>query len=72
MKNYAYHFTKQGTYDPVTGQLKAPNSDITCTDARRYCSTAFWTNTTWHGGNVPNLNPDPPLKDTVVVPTGKV
>ena len=61
---------KKGTYDPVTGQLLNNTDDIRCTDNRNYCSTATWANRNWLLGNIPDLNPDPPAKDTIVVPTG--
>ncbi|XP_053377578.1 uncharacterized protein LOC128547895 [Mercenaria mercenaria] len=59
-----------GTYDATNGQLVNETSDIRCTGSYGFCSQAVWRNNTWRGGNIPEQNPEPPIKDTVVVPTG--
>ena len=65
-------FVTKGTYNAVTGQLTDETQDINCTDKYNFCSQAEWTNETWNGGNIPGQNPEPPIKDTIVVPTGNV
>ena len=61
-----------GTYDERTGRLMSPTKDIRCTDANDYCLSMQWTDSSWINGNVPGMNTDPPLKDTILIPTGTV
>ncbi|XP_052779713.1 uncharacterized protein LOC128216983 [Mya arenaria] len=59
-----------GAYDETNGRLINDTADIMCTDLNNFCTDMRWTNSTWTGGNIPDLNNDPPQKDTIVVPTG--
>lgn len=69
---YSFYVMKMGfgTYDNKTGILLNNSQDITCTDRQGYCSRENWTDRSWSNGNIPNPNPKPPLKDTIVVPNG--
>ncbi|XP_060574084.1 uncharacterized protein LOC132731827 [Ruditapes philippinarum] len=62
--------TGYGTYNLTTGKLVQNSNAINCTDKFNYCSTAAWANSSWSGGNVPGMNPKPPQKDTIILPTG--
>ncbi|XP_053376805.1 uncharacterized protein LOC123529415 [Mercenaria mercenaria] len=59
-----------GTYNQVNGRLIDETNDIRCEDRYGFCTEVEWQNRTWIGGNIPGQNVYPPLKDTIVVPTG--
>ncbi|KAL4226688.1 hypothetical protein ACF0H5_014668 [Mactra antiquata] len=59
-----------GTYNQTTGRLINETTDIYCTDDNNFCTEIGWRNMSWSGGNVPGLHSRPPIKDTIVVPTG--
>ncbi|WAR25857.1 LAC25-like protein, partial [Mya arenaria] len=58
-----------GTYDETNGRLINDTTDIMCTDLNNFCTDLRWTDSSWTGGNIPDLNNDPSQKNTIVVPT---
>ena len=69
---YLYFEHNIGEYDETTGKLLNNTQDLRCTDSSNFCTNVAWTNLSWANGNIPYLNMNPPMKDTIVVPTGKV
>lgn len=69
-RTYTFVYIPIGTYDPDNGKLLNETSDIRCTDKYNFCSEIEWSNSSWNLGHIPLQNVDPPLKDTIVVPTG--
>lgn len=72
LHGHSFHVMKMGfpEYNPSTGKIQMPTSELQCTDERNYCTSLGWVDATWAGGNVPDLNHAPPLKDTIIVPSG--
>ncbi|KAL3853447.1 hypothetical protein ACJMK2_016983 [Sinanodonta woodiana] len=64
-----------GKYNRKTGKFYRDNLDINCRGninrEQSYCNNPTWSTTKWRNGNVPDLELDrPPIKDTVVIPSG--
>ncbi|XP_055883293.1 uncharacterized protein LOC106073971 [Biomphalaria glabrata] len=77
LHGHSFHVLKIGypEYDTITGKIIEDNVDIDCGGNshrdQSFCNAAAWTNSSWGGNNIPGLQlSNPPLKDTVVVPTG--
>uniref|UniRef100_A0A2C9KLA6 Plastocyanin-like domain-containing protein n=1 Tax=Biomphalaria glabrata TaxID=6526 RepID=A0A2C9KLA6_BIOGL len=77
LHGHSFHVLKIGypEYDTITGKIIEDNVDIDCRGNshrdQSFCNAAAWTNRSWGGNNIPGLQlSNPPLKDTVVVPTG--
>ncbi|KAI8781445.1 laccase [Biomphalaria glabrata] len=77
LHGHSFHVLKIGypEYNNVTGEYIKDNLDIDCGGnidrEKSFCNYAKWTNRSWGGNNIPGLQlSSPPLKDTVIVPTG--
>jgi len=68
---FTYFEYNLGEYDETTGKLLNNTKDLRCGDSNDFCTNVAWTNLSWADGNIPYLNKNPPMKDTIVVPTGK-
>ncbi len=57
-------------YEQDTKFYSSQANDLNCV-LNPNCNRVEWTNTSWYGGNVPNIVPHSPvLKDTINVPPG--
>ncbi|XP_065673687.1 uncharacterized protein LOC105843944 isoform X3 [Hydra vulgaris] len=73
LHGHSFHVMKMeySISDNVTGKLLSPSPHIDCNGGLNFCNSAQWQDASWENGNVPGLNlKNPPLKDTVIIPTG--
>lgn len=77
MHGHSFYVLKMGygVYNSTTGEFISQNSDIDCQGSTSQdsslCNNATWSDPSWSNGNAPGLNNvDPPLKDTIIVPSG--
>ena len=68
---FTYFKYNLGEYDETTGKLLNNTKDLRCADSNDFGTNVAWTNLSWADGNITYLNKNPPIKDTIVVPTGK-
>jgi FtsP/CotA-like multicopper oxidase with cupredoxin domain len=71
MHGHHFHVVKVAypSYNRTTGFIDVDNPDIRCDSPA--CNSPTWADPTWRGDNIPGLNlRNPPLKDTVLVPSG--
>ncbi|KAL7070705.1 hypothetical protein ACQ4LE_009858 [Meloidogyne hapla] len=50
------------------GTLKGFNKNLECLGKSNRCAEIKWSNKNWEGGEIPEINKNPVLRDTVVVP----
>ncbi|XP_059140776.1 uncharacterized protein LOC131928705 [Physella acuta] len=77
LHGHSFYLVKMGypEFHNETGLFVSENTDINCTRnvtiKNSFCNKAFWANSTWGGNNIEGIELDyPPMKDTIVVPTG--
>ena len=76
LHGYHFHVLKLG-YRPTDENMAfmGINPDFDCqyggAGGNKVCNNATWSNPSWFGGNIPNIDPRyAPLKDTITVPAG--